>query len=218
MRFIVTLILLSHSINAQSQFFRTYRVHTNAYTLVSPDKQQISNIYVDKSSLNGDLSNLPFIRNLRLRLHDLGYSVTKDFKAASYILKLDTKMMGPIITTVETAEWITTPERTVEIEGEGGRKKEITIEGESELLPVFTQSEHWRKEIKLKLYNVNTNELIWQGESWIDDSEPNQKHTRLLTYNVLRNFLRNSERYPAVQIYSRRDLKRIDELFYVPKY
>lgn len=218
MRAILTLLLFLYTFHAQSQLFRTYRVQSDAYSLVLPNNRAITNIYVDKSSLNQDLSNLPYVQNLRLRLFDLGYSVTKDIKKANYIIRFNADIIGPIITRRETTESITTADRTVEVEGNNGSKKEITIEGQSTTIPVVQESRMWRKRLEIKLINIQTNELIWQGESWLDEQEPNVKYPKLLIYDALRHFLRNTQQHPILNTYSGRNLRKIRELFYVPKY
>lgn len=218
MRALLTLLLFCYSFNSQGQLFRTYRVQSDAYSLTSPNSRVITNIYVDKSSLNKDLSNLPYVQNLRLRLFDLGYSITKDIRQANYIIKFNADIIGPIITRRETTESITTADRTIEIEGNNGSKKEITIEGQSTTIPLIQESRMWRKRLEIKLINVQTNELIWQGESWLDSHEPNLKYPKLLIYDALRHFLRNTQKHPILNTYSGRNLRKIRELFYVPKY
>lgn len=207
------------SISVNAQWFSRLTLETDAYGIGNIDRSKITQIYVDETGLNENLALLPYIQKIRLRLYDLGFSISRTKFSAKFILKFDVFTSEPIIKARESSYTLRGEEQTIERKNSEGKTETITIKGEDRSIPIIEEDIYFEKVMRMKLYQRNNNRLIWQAESLIEnkiDSHANYAH--LLVYEPLRYFLKTTPTHPVKNAYGRRHRRIIAEMFSVPKY
>lgn len=216
---LLLLPLLCFSVSVNAQWFGGLSLKTDAYSVGNIDRSKITQIYVDESGSNENLAFLPYIQKIRLRLYDLGYSISRTPESANFILKFDVFTSNPLIRARKSSYTLRGEDRTIERKTKEGKTETITIEGEDRSIPVIEEEIYFEKVIRMKLYQINNNRLIWQAESIIDNEEDSHgNYAHLLVYEPLRYFLKTTPAHPVENVYGRRHRRIIAEMFTVPKY
>ncbi|GHE58139.1 hypothetical protein [Roseivirga thermotolerans] len=215
--FFLPFLLCHTSLNAQ--WFSRLSVSTDTYSIGNINRSKITQIYVDESGLNENLELLPYLQKVRLRLYDLGYSISRTEESANFTLRLEVFVSAPILRQTEDSYTIRGESQTIEKKTAEGKKEAITIRGSDRSVPVIREEIYFQKVIRMKLYQLNNNRLIWQAESIIaDETDKHGNYADILVYEPLRYFLKTTPAHPVRNAYTRRHRRIIAELFTVPKY
>ena len=194
-------------------------MYTDAYGIGEIDRSKITQIYVDETGVHENLALLPYIQKLRLRLYDLGYSVTKEENTANFILRFEVETSEPIIKVVGSSYTIRGETRTIEKEGEGGKRETFTYTESDRSVPTTEEVVVYRKTMRIKLYQLKTKRLIWQVETYVEDRKTSAGNMAyMFVYEPLRYFLKTTPAHPTANFYNRRHQRIISELFHVQSY
>lgn len=214
---LLSFLLINISLNAQ--WFNRLTLETDAYGIENIDRSKITQIYVDETGLSENLALLPYIQKIRLRLYDLGFSISRTASSANFILKFDVFTSDPIIRARESSYRLRGEEKTIERKNSEGKTETITITGEHRSIPIIEEDTFYKKIMRMKLYQKKSDRLIWQGESIIDNEvNSHGNYAHLLVYESLRYFLKTTAAHPIKNSYSKRHRRIIAEMFSVPKY
>lgn len=199
---------------ASAQLFYKLKITSDAYGIERLDKSKISQIYVNDRAAKNDLSLMPYVQKLRLRLHKLGYSVTKDESKAKFILNWTVEVNGPLITTSQSTTRAPNTTQTVKFKNGEGKEKtaEVTIPGE--LIPQYSEHHSYEKSLFLELRLIESDRLIWQAEATINDTKRTHgNYASYLVFDATYAFLNSTRNHPEDSFYTRRQLRHVDELF-----
>lgn len=210
------LALLVFNSSASAQLFYKLKITSDAYGIEKLDKSKITQIYVNDSAAENDLSMLPYVQKLRLRLYNLGYSVTKDKSKAKFILNWNVEVKGPIISVSQGTTRAANTTQTITYKNDEGKEKtaEVTIPGE--LVPHYSEDHFYDKTLHLELRLIASGRLIWQSKATITDYKTEHgNYSSYLVFDATYWFLGSTTRHPQESFYTRKQLRRIDEIFQV---
>lgn len=207
-------VLLIFNTKASSQLFYKLKITSDAYGIERLDKSKISQIYINDRVAKNDLSLMPYVQKLRLRLYKLGYSVTKDESEAKFILNWAVEVNGPLITTSQSTTRAPNTTQTVTFKNDEGKEKTAEVSIPGELIPQYSEHHTYEKILILELRLIESDRLIWQAEATITDvKKTHANYASYLVFDATYAFLKSTRNHPEDSFYTRRQLKYVDELF-----
>lgn len=199
---------------ASAQLFYKLKITSDAYGIENLDKSKISQIYVNDRAAKNNLSLMPYVKKLRLRLHKLGYSVTMDESKAKFILNWMVEVNGPIITVNQSTTQAPSQTQTVTFKNNEGKEEraEVTIPGE--FIQEYSELHTYDKTLSIELRLIESDRLIWQGEATIADKQKTHaNYASYLVFDATYAFLNSTRNHPQESFYTRRQLRRVEEFF-----
>ncbi len=188
-------------------------VSSDAYSTVSTDKYSSAIIYLNPKASDEDLSKLPYYKKIKQALISQGFMVTSRPEDADLFLNFDVGINSP---TVHTEQGVNTTKGGSSLEvvqQEDGSHKVVDVPQPDKHEPYFNQSFKYEKVLSLKLRERNTNKLIWQVNSSINNSEKSYApFANMLVYDAMKSFLKDSPKHPSKTQYSGPDRNRIEYL------
>jgi hypothetical protein len=207
------LLLLMCLVSSCALPFYKLTVSSDAYVASGSDKFGSHRVFLVPDVSEQDLSKLPYYQKIDLGLSRRDVDMVSSIEKSDLVLFFDVEVQSPVRRTDYSLGKTSGTTSTVTETDSEGKSKTIEIETDGEWKSYPYDYVTYRKVLTLKLYTRNTDKLVWQSTTVIDDKiDTYAPYVNSLVYTALSNFMRNTPIHPELTQIGGRKKQYIDDL------